>query len=118
MKHDKLSIWHALHMSQGIDLQRHNALYMHCVIVFMGVSALFHHTPSFVVDEYAQYVERSSAEFCCSQSMKRCHHIPSLVVDEWVRYVERSSAEFRCFQRMKMFHHTPSLVVNEWVEYR
>ena len=39
---------------------------------FMGVSAWCHHTPSLVVDEWAQYVERSSEEFHCSQSMKIC----------------------------------------------
>ena len=54
----------------------------------MGVSAWCHHTPSFVVDEWDRYVERSLAEFCYSQSIKWCHHTPSLVVDEWVRYIE------------------------------
>ena len=67
----------------------------------MGVSAWCHHTPSLVVDEWAQYVERSSAKFRCSQSMKWCHHTPSLVVDEWTRYIERSSVEFHCSRSMK-----------------
>ena len=60
----------------------------------MGASEWFHHIPSLLVDERARYVERSSAEFRCSQSIKWCHHTLSLVVDEWARYVERSSAEF------------------------
>ena len=36
----------------------------------MDVSALCHHTPSLVVDEWARYVERSLAEFRCLQNMK------------------------------------------------
>ena len=51
----------------------------------MGVNAWYHHTPSLVVDEWARYVERSSAEFRCSQNMKWCHQTPSLVVDEWAK---------------------------------
>ena len=52
----------------------------------MGVSAWCHHTPSLVVDEWARYVERSSAEFRCLQNMKWCHHTPSLVVDDLAVY--------------------------------
>ena len=67
----------------------------------MGVSVWCHHTPSLVVDEWVQYIERSSAKFRCSQSIKWCHHTLSLVVDEWARYVERSLAEFHCSQSKK-----------------
>ena len=44
---------------------------------FTGVSAWCHNTPSLVVDEWARYVKRSSAEFQYSQGMKMCRVIAS-----------------------------------------